>query len=230
MNTSKSYDLCTLDEHSECNNCMIQNKLACKWDEKIKNCFAAIGFPPILIAISGMVIIGIVTSAWWPLIAYIVYFMSMFSVFEIRFLCSHCPYYAGEGKTLRCLGNHGSPKLWRYHPEPMNKLEKFLMRFAVITMIFFILPFSILGYGIWYFASHYAVYGLISLLGLIGITFATFLSSMTFVVVLKTFFCSQCVNFSCPLNTVPKSIADAYLRKNPVMKEAWEKSGYTIGE
>ena len=97
------------------------------------------------------------------------------------------------------------------------------MRFAVIAMIFFIFPLSVLGYGIAYLAMHYADFGLLPLLGLIGIAFATFLSSISFVTVLKTFFCTQCVNFSCPLNTVPKSVVDAYLRKNPVMKEAWEK-------
>jgi hypothetical protein len=44
------------------------------------------------------------------------------------------------------------------------------------------------------------------------------------------YFCSKCVNFSCPLNHVPKSMVDEYLERNPVMKEAWEKSGYKLGE
>jgi hypothetical protein len=43
-------------------------------------------------------------------------------------------------------------------------------------------------------------------------------------------FCSRCVNFSCPLNSVPKHIVDAYLEQNPVMREAWVKSGYQLGE
>jgi hypothetical protein len=29
---------------------------------------------------------------------------------------------------------------------------------------------------------------------------------------------------------VPKSLVDAYLRRNPVMGEAWEASGYRLGE
>ena len=128
MNPSK---LCTIDKNADCDCCKLSDKLACKWNEKIKNCFAAIGFAPVLIAVFGIVFLGIITNSWGPLIAYIIYVMSMFSIFEIRFLCSHCPYYPDGEKTLRCLGNHGSPKLWRYHPEPMNRLEKFLMRFAV---------------------------------------------------------------------------------------------------
>jgi hypothetical protein len=82
------------------------------------------------------VILGIASGTWWPIPAYIIYFMSMFGVFEIRFLCSHCPYYADDQKTLRCLGNNGSPKLWRYHPEPMNAMEKFSMKFAIVAMIY----------------------------------------------------------------------------------------------
>lgn len=110
----------------------------------------------------------------------------------------------------------------------MNALEKFLMRFAVIAMIFFILPIGILGYGIGFLAVNYDSFGLLPLIGLSGITFATLLTSIAFVAVLKTFFCPTCVNFSCPLNSVPKSVVDAYLSKNPVMRNAWEKVGYTL--
>jgi hypothetical protein len=38
------------------------------------------------------------------------------------------------------------------------------------------------------------------------------------------------VNFSCPLNDVPKEVVDAYLERNPVMQRAWEESGYRLGE
>ena len=91
----------------------------------------------------------------------------MFGVFEIRFLCSHCHYYAEDSKTLHCLANHGSYKFWSYHPEPLNKFEKFMMYFLIAT-IFFVFPILIMGYGIWYLSFNYAEYGLISLLGLIG--------------------------------------------------------------
>ena len=226
--TSLRNSNCTQDAQSDCSHCAIEHQLACKWDKGIKNCFAAIGFPPILIAISGMVLIGMASGTWWPIPAYVLYFMSMFGIFEIRFLCSHCPYYDDDRKTLRCLGNHGSPKLWRYHPEPMNRLERFLMIFAVIAMIFFILPIAILGYGIGFLAVNYETFGLLPLLGLGAITFATILSSISFIAVMKTFFCPACVNFSCPLNTVPKQVVDTYLSKNPVMKAAWEKTGYGV--
>ncbi|MDP8227300.1 MAG: hypothetical protein P9L89_06655 [Candidatus Celaenobacter polaris] len=49
-----------------------------------------------------------------------------------------------------------------------------------------------------------------------------------FIAALKNGFCSRCVNFSCGLNTVPKEYVDVYLKKNDVMREAWEKSGYVL--
>jgi hypothetical protein len=38
----------------------------------------------------------------------------------------------------------------------------------------------------------------------------------------------QMVNFSCPLNTVPKHSVDEFLQRSPRMREAWEESGYQL--
>ena len=38
--------------------------------------------------------------------------------------------------------------------------------------------------------------------------------------------CTRCVNFSCPLNGVPKHIVDDYLHRNPIMRQTWEAKGY----
>jgi hypothetical protein len=178
-------------------------------------------------ALAGMVIIGFMTNSWWILISYVAYFLFMFGFLEIGFLCSHCPYYGEEGKILHCLGNHGSYKFWKYRPGLMNKLEKFMMRFLIATM-FFIVPLSALGYGILYISINYESYGLITLLGMCGITTANLVASVAGLNTLKRFYCPNCVNFSCPLNTVPKKIADEYLDRNQIMKEAWEKSGWQI--
>ena len=227
MSGKNPFNICTWADGSDCANCAIQDKLACRWDQKILSGFRAIAFPPVLIAIVGIAVVGVLTGVWWLLIAYLVYLLVMFGVFD-RFLCSHCPYYAEESKVLHCLGNHGSLKLWRYHPEPMSKFERFMTRFLIAT-IFFVVPLSIMGYGIWFLSSHYAEYGMISLLGLIGITIASLITSTSFVATLKIFFCSRCVNASCPLNTVPKPVVDEYLMKNDVMRKAWEETGYKPG-
>ncbi len=227
MTNKNPHRICTWDDDATCSGCGIQSKLACKWDSKILNGFHGIAWPPLLMIVFGIVLVGLLTGVWWPLYTYVVYFFLMFGVFEIRFLCSHCPYYSEEGNTLHCLANHGSHKFWSYNPGPLNKFEKFMMYFLVAT-IFFIFPLSIHGYGIWYLSSNYDEYSLIALLGMIGITVASLISSISFVITLKTFFCPSCVNFSCPLNTVPKPVIDEYLKKNDVMRKAWEDSGWQM--
>ncbi len=221
------HNICTWKDPAFCNGCSLQHKLACKWDKKILLGFHGISWPPTLTAAIGMAIVGTMTSVWWPIYAYVIYFLLMFGFIEIKFLCSHCPYYAEEGKVLHCLANHGSPKIWSYNPRPLNRFEKFMMYFLIAT-VFFVFPLSVFGYGIFYLILNYADHGLIALLGLIGIMLSNLISSASFAGTLKTFYCSQCVNFSCPLNTVPKPAVDTYLRKNRIMREAWEKSGYQL--
>ena len=110
----------------------------------------------------------------------------------------------------------------------MNRLEK-------TTLIFFfsfisLFPVLAEAYGIWFMSADYAGFGLYALLGMIGITIATILAGAQFFLVLINDFCSRCVNFSCPLNRVTKPMVDKYLMNNPIMREAWGKSGYKLGE
>jgi len=51
---------------------------------------------------------------------------------------------------------------------------------------------------------------------------------VSFAFSLKKNICRRCVNFSCPLNSVPKPIVDECLRRNPVMRKAWEEQGYQL--
>lgn len=227
MKDNTSEIICTWDENADCMECSISEALHCKWNRKVLGAFYAIGFPPLLISAFGTVLVGILTGSWWPLIAFILIVILFFGVFEIRILCSHCPYYAEESCILHCLANHGTPKLWRYHPEPMNRFERIslLVSFGFIFLLF---PLVVQSYGIWFIAEHFSTYGNAALLGMIGVLAATILSGLTLLTVLRVFFCPRCVNFSCPLNTVPKNVVDEYLRRNRVMREAWERSGYRL--
>ena len=102
------------------------------------------------------------------------------------------------------------------------------MMYFLIPTVFFVFPLSVMGYGIFHVIVNYADHGVIALLRLAGIAVSNLVASASFANTLKTFYCSQCVNFSCPLNTVPKATVDAYLRKNRVMREAWEQDGYQL--
>ena len=91
----------------------------------------------------------------------------------------------------------------------MNIFEK--VQFAVGAIVFLAYPllFSLLG-------GEYV-------LTLVACS-AVVAGAMT----LKKIACSRCINFSCPLNGVPKSVVDRYLLRNPVLLEAWKSQGYQI--
>lgn len=220
---------CTWKAADQCANCENQNSLNCRWKVSDLLLFMATVLPAMLGCITGTVLIWIVQGAWWPTITYILFFPIVLGVAETRFLCSHCPYYAQEGRVLHCLANHGLLKFWRYHPEPMNKLEKVLM---VFLGIIFLLPMpgAILGYNIWFFVENLSRYGQPALIAVIGFSVVTMGSIVALAFVMVKHICVSCINFSCPFNRVDKNRRDAYLQRNPIMKKAWEESGYQMGE
>lgn len=227
MSDDKKYLLCTWGSGSDCHGCGNYGRLHCRWDRNLLMAFYAIAFPPLVLAAIGIVLVNLLTGKWWPLVVYGIILIVFFVFYEIRILCSHCPYYAEEGAVLHCLANHGLIKIWRYRPEPMNGFERMSL-IVCFLIIFFLFPLAVQGYGIWFITVRYAQYGIPALLGLAGITLATLLSGVTMFVVLQRFYCCRCVNFSCPLNIVPKDAVDEYLRRNPVMRGAWERCGYRL--
>ena len=49
------------------------------------------------------------------------------------------------------------------------------------------------------------------------------LLTTSFFVTLKTFLCSKCMNFACPLNSVPEKIRLLFFERNPSVGRAWNK-------
>ena len=72
-----------------------------------------------------------------------------------------------------------------------------------------------------FFVDIFLILSIIAILNLVG--------GIYFFLALRKYVCPRCVNFSCPLNRVPKRIVDAYLENNPIMKNAWESKGYKLG-
>ena len=223
------HHICTWDNESDCKNCKIEGELHCKWDGSVLGAFMAISIPASLITIFMMVVIGLMTGGWWPLVAYIAYIIVVFIIVENKALCSHCPYYSQETAFLKCLGNNGFPRIWKYNPKPINALERFWFWGPTVAGTFLVWPLAVMAYGIWLMSANSAQYGQIALVSFILLGVSNLLASVAFYVALRAFFCSQCVNFSCQFNTVAKELVDAYLEKNPVMREAWEKTGYKLG-
>lgn len=229
MSNENPYDICTWSDETGCIDCGLQGKLKCRLNPKDFWFFILNQIPSLVMAFFGLALIGLLTGAWWSLITYAVVCVTFWGLgLETRILCSHCPYWAEDSKTLHCWALTGSPKLWRYRPEPMNKLEKTVLVLFFSFLVLF--PVFVEAYGIWLMSVNYAEFGLYALLGMIGVTLATLMVGLQFLYILVYYFCSKCVNFSCPLNRIPKSMVDEYLERNPVMKEAWGKSGYKLGE
>lgn len=93
-------------------------------------------------------------------------------------------------------------------------------------LIYGLFPIAGQAYGLWIVAIRFSAFGLVALLGIIGMMVASLVTLTSFYLMLRTFYCAKCVNFSCPLNTVPKHAVDKYLQRSPRMREAWEKAGY----
>ncbi len=230
MNNKKvnPHDICTWDENADCEICKDHNLLYCKINPRMQKAFLVLFMPAILTAFFGLVLMGYLTGTWWYLIGYGIFFMILFPVIEFGILCRHCPFYAKEGKILQCLGGSGVPKTYKYSPRPMRKWEHYVMYCYYVVMIGF--PIGMMGYGIYIIADNPATYSFFTLITFIAVETALVLSMITFNYCLNVYVCSKCVNFSCPWNGVPKEVVDEYLRQNPVMREAWEKEGYILGE
>ncbi len=157
------------------------------------------------------VVIGLVAAGFGlALVFWFIFLIFFLQVWENRILCSHCPYYASEGRILRCHGNYGLFKLWKYNPKPMSWTEQIQMIVGVSILIGFPFPFLILGQQ-W----------LCLILASLG--------AIVFGTILFGWLCLRCVNFSCPFNRVPKDVVDGFLKENSRMRKAWEKKGYRLG-
>lgn len=88
----------------------------------------------------------------------------------------------------------------------MSKSEQ--MQFAIGALLWLAFPFPLLLLGGEY------------LLALIGASAAA-----SGIFILRRNFCSRCVNFSCPMNNVPRDRVDIYLGRNPEIEAAWQTSG-----
>jgi len=218
------YHLCTLDPNSACETCENNTVLDCKLNRKQTMVTTTLIYSFIIVSLLGLYIVCSITQLWLLFIVFGVFVPLFFLLIEPRITCSHCPYYAEKRVRFNCPGNMLTPKLWKYHPEPMNKYEQ------AGTLVGFILfgayPIFLELYGIWVLYGEGLTITDLQLLELLVILLATIVLISALYAVFLFVYCKKCVNFSCQFNKVPKAVAHRYIKANPVMKEAWEKSGY----
>lgn len=181
-----------------CEGCPVGTTLHCHFGPRDLTHFLLLAIPAFLLGGAGIVAVGAVY-----LIPWIVFCLAYFGLIEIRVMCSHCPHYAEPGHSLRCWANYGSPKLWKYRPGPMSRVETIIFLGGFVLTWGYPLVFFILAMR-WFLLLVYAM------------------TTAGFFMTLKLSFCSQCMNFACPLNSVDEATRQAFRERNPEIAEAWK--------
>jgi hypothetical protein len=222
------FNICSFNPDSNCNDCKNQDKLDCKLDKNQQKVSMLAVFSSLIVGVFGLIITSLILNYWWILVFYVIFIILFFLVIEVRLTCSHCPYYAEKSRQLNCSGNNIFPKIWKFHPEPMKRYEKIGSTFGFVSIG--IIPLISQLYGIWYLVSINPNTDLIIIFALFGVLVATILSFTMFYSLFLLTFCPRCINFSCPFNKVPKDLVDEYLKRNPIIKDAWNKSKIANGK
>ncbi|MGQ4912759.1 MAG: hypothetical protein ACP6KW_11365 [Candidatus Thorarchaeota archaeon] len=178
--------------------------------------FAYFGFAPIIIGAIGMVSSGASYLGWTLDIGTIlglgpivlsesvlmipVYFVVSMLFFaggvEWWVLCRHCPCYEysgarhGNEKKFYCLGNWGSPKLYKYAPGRISRLGQ-----AVFVL----------------WVAFYLFFPILYMLDRWELAVIQVITAVSFVVTLRHWACSHCPNFGCILNCVSAEDKEAFI-------------------
>ncbi len=213
-------NFCFKPDNEECKECSIKDVILCRFTRKEKIGFALGNLTYRILASAIFFFFFLITQIWWVIWVYIILVVLTFLILEPRLLCSHCPFYALEGRSLKCGGLWGMPKIWRYRPEPISRWEQNLM--VLIGAIIDISP--ILGIFLGFIAFFLSpIKSIFYLIGLIVVSILFIGLAYYFGTVLLGDRCKRCPNFSCRMNKVPEEYRRQFLDKNPIMKFAWEK-------
>lgn len=196
---------CSVQSAPNCKDCAVQGQLMCHYEGHDTFHFFMLALPFFVTTIAGVIVAGYGRF----LLGWLGFAIFFFFGWEASVLCSHCPYWAEPSRVLHCHANFGVIKLWKYHPEPMSRSEKIQFALGALALIIYPMVFLFLGRQF--------------LLASIAIV-----SSVSWGYLLHRNVCTRCINFSCPMNAVPKTLVDAYLLQFPVMREAWEKTGFIL--
>jgi len=190
---------CTARDSHYCIDCELRQRLMCRYDQRDTLHFAVIFLPFLISSIAGVLKAGF----RYALFGWLVYMLVFFFVWEARVICRHCPFWAQEGRILRCHANYGVIKLWKYHPSQISRSEK--AQFITGGLILIVFPMVWMAVG-----------------GEFLVLTVTCILAAGWILLLRRGHCSRCVNFSCPLNTVSLRLRDCYnVRSSAVHDAKW---------
>jgi hypothetical protein len=183
-----------------CDGCPVGQAVHCHFQPRDLTAFLLSAAPCFAVGAAGIYRLG----GWW-LAPWLALILGYFGLVEIRVMCSHCPHYAEPGKSLQCWANYGSPRLWKYRPGPMSSTERIIFEAGILLVLAYPLAFLVVG-------SQWLLLALFSLTTASGY------------VTLKRSFCSQCMNFACPLNHVEENVRGLFFKRNPLIAAAWGRA------
>lgn len=184
-----------------CDGCPVSKEVHCHFQSRDLSAFLLSALPIFVIGGAGIYRIGI----WW-LAPWMVMILGYFGIVEIRVMCSHCPHYAEPGKSLQCWANYGSPRLWKFRPGPMTGTEKTVFITGLVLIMGYPLAFLLIGLE-WFLLAVYI------------------LTVVSFYFTLQRSYCSECMNFACPLNITDEKVRAAFFKRNPAVARAWGRTG-----
>ena len=196
LDPTKPLTTCT---SKNCQDCSASRLVHCHFRGRELFHFLLNALPPCVLGGTGIVHLGWIWLLPWSAIA-----LGYFGLLEIRVMCSHCPHYAEPGNSLKCWANYGSPKLWKYRPGPMSRMETIWFYAGLIAVLGYPLLFLLLGRQ-WFL--------------LLMFVLTTTAAGTT----LKMFLCTQCMNFACPLNETSMEAQQAFFAQNPSVAISWSE-------
>lgn len=189
----KNEAFCSVQKSPDCESCVNQTKLICRFDPADTLHFFMIFLPLLVSAVGGMIVTGNGMYLW----GWLFYAIFFFFIWEANVLCSHCPYWSEPSRILHCHANYGVFKLVRYKPQPMSRSEKIQFLAGALILVLYPIVFLLI-------ARQFLLAGIATT------------SAVSFGYLLYRNICIKCVNFSCPLNHVPEQYKSAYVKKNTV--------------
>ena len=96
-------EACISKKDADCNNCPLQSQLDCHFSAKKLMRFGSSFFFIVFAGGVGLFLNGFFLELTIFLIALLIYGIIFFEFWEIRILCSHCPFYTEEGRVIRAL-------------------------------------------------------------------------------------------------------------------------------
>jgi len=187
-------------KNETCNGCSIEGKLLCNHTLSDLIDFYLLFMVFFVPFLAGMLIGNFHTALGiWGVLAGV-----FFLYVEALILCRHCPHYAEKGFLLSCHANWGLPKIPKFNPRPLNRIEQVSWLVYVAVLFLFYIPFFIIS-------QQWLMLGL------------TTLGLVTFGWTVQRTKCNRCYNLSCPVNRVPEDIRKVFYENYPDFSGSGEK-------